>query len=148
MVTEDNPDFSVSLTLGSGVRLRIRDIIPKDFYHLQIWRESLNEDSSNELALNVLELVLLSPKTKKRSFLLSLDVTDWMDLCGWLGEELLKDKNFTVEDWMETSFYLMKERWDSSMEWLETQPVSKIMYMIEIQTKHGKRVEQAMKRKK
>jgi hypothetical protein len=50
----------------------------------------------------------------------------------WVGENLLSEKLLTVENWMEISFHLCKQRWDSSMDWLETQPMSKVLMMIDI----------------
>ena len=52
----------------------------------------------------------------------------------------------TVEQWMETAFHLCKQRWDSSIDWLETQPVPKILLMIDIVNKFVKEQEEEMKR--
>jgi hypothetical protein len=49
-----------------------------------------------------------------------------------VSENVLKDNIFLVEDWLELSFHLCKQRWDSSMDWLETQPMSKIHHMSDI----------------
>ncbi len=40
-----------------------------------------------------------------------------------------------VEQWLELAFHLCKQRWDSSVDWLENQPVSKILLMADIQSK-------------
>ena len=51
---------------------------------------------------------------------------------NWSIENLLTDSVLTVENWLEVSFHLCKQRWDSSMDWLETQPMSKIKAMIDV----------------
>jgi hypothetical protein len=45
---------------------------------------------------------------------------------------------------MEVSYHLCKQRWDQSMDWLETQPMSKIQTMIEIVKKHAEEQEKQM----
>ena len=63
-----------------------------------------------------------------------------------MGETLLNQNILTVENWMEVSYHLCKQRWDSSMDWLETQPMSKIQTMIEIVKKHAEEQEKQMKK--
>lgn len=53
-------------------------------------------------------------------------------LFSWISQELVDEKILTVENWMEISFHLCKQRWDSSMDWLEVQPMSKVLTMISI----------------
>jgi hypothetical protein len=50
----------------------------------------------------------------------------------WISENLLEERLFTVENWLKTAFHLCKERWDSSIDWLESQPISKILVMISV----------------
>lgn len=38
----------------------------------------------------------------------------------------------TVEQWLEIAFHFCKQRWDVSIDWLEQQPVSKILLMARI----------------
>ena len=78
-----------------------------------------------------------------------LDETPARSLRGalkWVTENLLNEKILTVENWMEISFHLCKQRWDSSMDWLETQPMSKILMMIDILQKHVERENSEMKK--
>lgn len=65
---------------------------------------------------------------------------------SWIAENLLNETVFTVENWMEVSFHLCKQRWDSTMEWLEEQPVSKIQMMIQIVKNHAEEQEKAAKK--
>jgi len=65
---------------------------------------------------------------------------------SWVAENLLNETVFTVENWMEVSFHLCKQRWDSTMEWLEEQPISKIQMMIQIVKNHSEEQEKAAKK--
>lgn len=67
-------------------------------------------------------------------------------LLEWVINELLLEKIMTVESWLEASYHLCKQRWDSSVDWLETQPMSKILAMISIVNKHAEQQEAAMKK--
>lgn len=64
----------------------------------------------------------------------------------WALNSLLAEKIMTVEGWLQTAFHLCKQRWDSSIEWLETQPVPKILLMVEILNQHNKEQEAEMKK--
>lgn len=73
-------------------------------------------------------------------------------LMDWCSEKLLAESVFSVEEWLELSFHLCKQRWDSSVDWLEEQPISKIKLMIDIVKTHAEKVskesEKASKRKR
>ena len=64
----------------------------------------------------------------------------------WVGENLLDKTVLTVENWLELAYHLCKQRWDSSVDWLETQPMSKINAMIDIVKKHAEQQEKEMKK--
>jgi hypothetical protein len=64
----------------------------------------------------------------------------------WISENLLEERLFTVENWLKTAFHLCKERWDSSIDWLESQPISKVLVMISVMNEfHEKQSEEAKK---
>ncbi len=67
-------------------------------------------------------------------------------LLDWVVNELLVEKIMTVENWMEASYHLCKQRWDSSIDWLEVQPISKVLTMISIVNKHAEQQEAQMKK--
>lgn len=48
---------------------------------------------------------------------------------------------------MEVAFHLNKQRWDSGIEWLETQPMSKIQSMIEVNKNFAEQQEAQMNKK-
>jgi hypothetical protein len=67
-------------------------------------------------------------------------------VANWTSENIMKENVLTVENWLEVGFHLCKQRWDQSMDWLETQPMSKIQTMIGIVQKHAEEVEKAQKK--
>lgn len=64
----------------------------------------------------------------------------------WAVENVVDRNVLTVENWLETAYHLCKQRWDSSIEWLETQPMSKVMLMVDIVRKHGEEQEAQAKK--
>jgi hypothetical protein len=67
-------------------------------------------------------------------------------LTEWIMDNVFSDSILTVENWMEISFHLCKQRWDQSVDWLETQPMSKVKLMIDIVKKHGEQQEAELKK--
>ncbi|NDB66385.1 MAG: hypothetical protein EB165_07870 [Euryarchaeota archaeon] len=57
-------------------------------------------------------------------------------LLMWVMKERITEKIMQIDQWMELGFHLCKQRWDSTVDWLEDQPISKIMLMLRIQTKY------------
>lgn len=57
----------------------------------------------------------------------------------------IKDKVMQVDQWLEIGFHLCKQRWDSSMDWLEEQPVSKVLGMIQIMNNFNLKQNEEMK---
>lgn len=78
-----------------------------------------------------------------------LDVTSARSLrqvLKWVTENLLNEKLLTVENWMEISFHLCKQRWGPEMDWLEVQPMSKVLMMVDILQKHVERENSEIKK--
>jgi hypothetical protein len=67
-------------------------------------------------------------------------------LTNWVMDNIFSDSILTVENWLEVSFHLCKQRWDSSVDWLENQPMSKIHLMMNIVKKYGEQQEAEMKK--
>lgn len=65
---------------------------------------------------------------------------------NWTVENILEENILTVENWLELSFHLCKQRWDQSMDWLETQPMSKVKAMIDILDSFNEAQSDMMKR--
>ncbi len=123
------------MTFSAGPYLHFREVCPKDFYLAQILRQQ--DRSQIELILRLL---------LDHDALDEITSTQFRQAVKWVGEALLNQNILTVENWMEVSYHLCKQRWDSSMDWLETQPMSKIQTMIEIVKKHAEEQEKQMKK--
>lgn len=91
--------------------------------------------------LDIVERLLLNPEVLDEA-----TISETRAIMNWAIENLLDKNIFTVENWLEVSFHLCKQRWDSSVDWLENQPMSKIHTMIEIVQNHAKETEKAHKK--
>jgi hypothetical protein len=70
----------------------------------------------------------------------------------WMAKNVLEEKVMKVEQWLEMAFHFCKQRWDASIDWLEQQPVSKILLMARILSdfveKQKEETKRAARRKK
>lgn len=112
-----------------------REITPKDFYFAQVLRQS------GRSQIELVHRLLLNPEVLDEA---SYSVTHAS--VNWAVKNLLNSTILNVENWMEVAYHLCKQRWDASMDWLETQPMSKINLMIEIVKKHAEQQEKEMKK--
>ena len=64
----------------------------------------------------------------------------------WVADNLLDRTVLSVENWLEVAYGLCKQRWGASVDWLETQPMSKVNLMIDIVRKHAEEQEKEMKK--
>lgn len=67
-------------------------------------------------------------------------------LIWWMVPNLLDEKIMKLDQWYEVAFHLSKQRFDVTMDWMETQPVSKILLMTQVITKFAKEQEREMKK--
>lgn len=137
------PDFKYELTLPSKTKIKIREICPKDFYQIQIWRNSEDMEDS-DFIFNLLAMVMIFP-TNKKTTLGNLSIKDWNSLTLWVTKNIVTEKIFTVEDWLTQAFYLLRERWNDSLDWLEKQPITKILFMLEVLKGHAERIRSKIK---
>ena len=119
--------------------IHFRDLTPKDFYYIQILQNE--ETPDQDMAMAVLGRVLLSEEPLEQ-----LSIYETRKAFEWAMENVLKEKIMTVEGWLQTAFHLCKQRWDASIEWMETLPVPKILLMIEILNQHIKAEQAEMKK--
>lgn len=112
-----------------------REVTPKDFYLAQVLRQA--ERSQLELVQRLLV---------DESILDEVTAPQTRQAVKWACETLLDKTILTLENWLEIAYHLCKQRWDNSIEWLETQPMSKINLMIEIVKKHAEEQEKEMKK--
>jgi hypothetical protein len=132
---EDLEDFSYLVTIPSGPTFHFREVTPKDFYFAQILRQSERSQ------VDMVERLLLN-----KEILDSASSLQTRQAIAWVIDTLLDKTILTVENWLEMAYHLSKQRWDSSIEWLETQPMSKINTMIEIVNRHAEEQEKEMKK--
>ena len=83
---------------------------------------------------------------KNEDALDSLTIPQARKAIEWATTELLEQKVLTVENWLEASFHLCKQRWDQSVDWLEMQPMSKILAMIDIIKKFAEQQQDEIKK--
>ncbi len=132
---EDREDFTYFVSIPDGPTFHFREVTPRDFYFAQVLQQS--ERSQLEL----IERILINS-----NILDETTSTQTRYAIKWAVENLLDQTLLTVENWLETAYHLCKQRWDSSIEWLETQPMSKINLMIDIVKKHAEEQEKEMKK--
>lgn len=123
------------MTPSHGPSFHFREVTPKDFYLAQVLRQS--ERSQLELVQRLL---------LNQTVLDEATASETRKAVKWVVEALLDQTILTLENWLEVAYHLCKQRWDSSIEWLETQPMSKINLMIEIVKKHADEQEKEMKK--
>ena len=78
--------------------------------------------------------------------LLYVPKRDISPLLWSMSKNLLDEKVMKLDQWYETSFHLCKQRFDQTMEWMEVQPISKILLMTQVLTKHAKEQEREMRK--
>ena len=64
----------------------------------------------------------------------------------WIEKNLLEEKLMKLEDWYNLAFHLQKQRWTADQDWLEDQPMSKVLLMLDTQSKFNKEQEMEMKK--
>lgn len=123
------------VSLPQGPTFHFREVSPKDFYFAQVLRQS--DRSQVELIARLLVSDEVLDEATARQTQPALQ---------WAAENLLDKTVLTVENWLEIAYHLCKQRWDSSVDWLESQPMSKINAMIEIVKHHAEEQEKEMKK--
>lgn len=136
------------MTLGGHLVLQFRELRPKDFYFF-----SLIENDHPDITQTHLSLMLIAKLAGlSESDLEMLPAKFISPIAKWMGPELLNDRVMKVDQWLELAFHLCKQRWDSTVEWLEKQPVSKILLMAKIQsdfvTKQNEETKRAARKRK
>lgn len=123
------------MTIPAGPTFHLREVTPKDFYFAQILRQT---DRSQ---VEMVERLILN-----KEVLDSATSSQTRQAVTWVITTLLDKTILTVENWLEVAYHLCKQRWDSSVDWLEAQPMSKINAMIEVVRKHAEEQEKEMKK--
>ena len=130
------------MTLGGEIVLVIRELKPKDFYFFNLINNDYPDITQNHFVLLILSrLAGLTDRDLNH-----VPAKYVKPLTAWLGANILDEKVMKVEQWLEMAFHLCKQRWDNSIEWLEEQPVSKILLMAGIMSKFAQKQNDEMKK--
>ena len=120
----------------------LREVCPRDYY----WFALIENDFAdvNPLITNLQTLALLLEGDEEDLMLVPRSAVT--PLVWWMTENLLNEKVMKLDQWYETAFHLCKQRFDVTMDWMESQPVSKILLMTQVITKFAKEQEREMKK--
>ena len=130
------------MTIDGKVTVLVRELCPRDYY----WFATLENDfpDINPVVGNLLTLsVVLDGRVEDLDQIPKTCVTP---LIWWMTDNIFDEKVMKLEQWYETAFHLCKQRFDVTMDWLEQQPVPKILLMTRVLTKYSQ--EQAREMKK
>jgi hypothetical protein len=102
-----------------GHKIRFRVITPKDFYSIE------HEDMS------LLEICFLLCKDRRTLGLLPLRIFT-QSVLPVLETELINGRLLQVRQWLEIAFQLQKRQWSNQLDWLEKQPIDKILVFADV----------------
>ena len=130
------------MTIDSYSTYLLREVCPRDYY----WFALLENDFPDcpPLVSNLLTLALLMDGDEED--LMRIPKCEVGPLLWWAVDNLLNEKIMKLDQWYETAFHLCKQRFDATMDWMESQPVSKILLMTQVVTKYAKEQEREMKK--
>ena len=119
-----------------------REICPRDFY----WFNLVENDYPDMSESHKLLLILAMLSNEGESVLDRIPRRSVGPLIWWSSKNLIEERVMTLESWLTTAFHLQKQRWDASIDWLEEQPMSKVILMMNIQGKFNQDQEREMKK--
>jgi hypothetical protein len=122
--------------------ITFREICPKDFY----WFTLIENDYPDITELHKMLLILAMLSEEGEVVLDRIPRKSLDPLVWWAAKNLIEERVMSLEGWLTTAFHLQKQRWDESISWLETQPMSKVILMINIQSKFNQEQEREMKK--
>lgn len=120
----------------------LREVCPRDFYWFALLENDYPDLSPVIVNLQTLALLLEGDEED----LMSIPYTAVEPLIWWLTENLLNEKLMKLDQWYEIAFHLCKQRFDMTMDWMESQPISKILLMTQVVTKFAKEQEREMRK--
>ena len=119
--------------MDGQVTVLLREVCPRDFYWFSLVENNYPDISPS--LFNLLILLVLTDSDEEHHELDKIPSRCLGPLSQWVMSELISEKMMKVEQWMEMSFHLCKQRWDDTTEWLESQPMSKILLMSRVVSK-------------
>ena len=130
------------MTVDYRLTLVLRELTPKDFYWFSVCENDFPDCSP--AAFHMLFLARLLDDDEE--VLLHIPSGMISVLLWWVQKNIFEDKLMKLKDWFNLSFHLQKQRWGADMDWLEDQPMPKILLMLDTQSTFNK--EQEMEAKK
>jgi hypothetical protein len=125
----ENSDFTYSVSVGGSFLGEFRELTGKDLYHIEV----LKKEHGDELPETFFLVEMISHLSEiDMEAVMDMPIGKFKALVKWFTKEILEGKVMTVYQFLEICFHLMKQRWDSSLEWLEIQPMSKLLTMVDI----------------
>ena len=122
----------------------LRELRPKDLYFVECLKKENGEDEVPEIFFFLEMISRLSDFDM--DYVMDMGSKDFKGLMNWFAKEILEAKMMGVYQFLEIAFHLCKQRWDSSVDWLENQPMSKVLTMVDITTKYSERQSAEMKK--
>lgn len=122
--------------------ITIRELRPKDYYFFNL----VNNDYPDITAQHLILLILMRLTGLDEDGLHYVRAKYVPALTDWMGTSILEEKVMKLEQWLELGFHMCKQRWDGSLEWLEEQPVPKILAMAQIMSSYAERMAEENKR--
>ena len=119
-----------------------REVCPRDYYWFSLLENDFKDCSPVITNLQTLAMLMDGDEDD----LLIIPKTHVSVLVWWMTSTLLDEKIMKLDQWYETAFHLCKQRFDVTIDWMESQPVSKILLMTQVVTKYAKEQEREMKK--
>lgn len=126
-------DFKYDIIVDGKFTVTLREVCPRDFYWFSLVENDFPDISPT--LMNVLILVLLTDLDEDSDQLYLIPNSSLTPLMEWTMRELITEKVMKLDQWFEMAYHLCKQRWNDSVEWLELQPMSKILLMSRVVSK-------------
>lgn len=130
--------------MDGELTLILREICPRDFYWFALVENDFPDISTSLFITLVIALLLDLPEDHPD--LETIPKKSLSALYWWISKELLEEKLMKVDQWFKLSFHLCKQRYDSTMEWFEQQPMSKILLMTNVMSNYADEQNKEMKK--
>jgi len=122
----------------------MRELCPKDLYYIECLKK---ENGGNDIPQIEFLLEIISRLSDfDMDAIMDTGAREFRSLIGWVAKEILEGKLMSVYEFLEIAFHLCKQRWDSSVDWIEQQPMSKVLTMVDISSKFAERQNSEMKK--
>ena len=130
------------MTVDYQVTFILREVCPRDFYFFSLVKNDYPDVSALAFNLHLIALFL----DDGEEILYEVPASMVQVLAWWIEANLLKEKLMELSDWYELCFHLQKQRWTSATDWMEQQPMSKVLLMMNVQSKFNEEQNAQMKR--